>query len=164
MPVVAIVVLLALAAQAPASNAAFKAPTKSCAKLKGSAQKQCKRQNKANRTLFSAISGYRFAGRLSNGVGIDATFCKSGKWLTVVTFSSGEAREFKGSKWQLRDADINPQRPSWLAAEARGPSNNIYTRVYLQRRGAKWHFFRGNWMANAGAEISRTPADPQVCT
>lgn len=138
-------------AAAPSASAAAKFGPKleRCGKVKGKAAKRaCKKRNTTTRKVFNTIKNSRFTGTLFNGAALDATFCANGKWAIDVTHSWGETSSFSGPRWKLTEVELNRRL---LAATATGPSNNVYTRVGLQRRSGKWVFSDGNPALDAPA-------------
>ncbi len=150
--ILAFLATAALATAAPASAAPkFDPKIKKCGKIKKAAKKKdCKRKNAATKQAFKEIKDSRFAGPLGgSGVSIDAVFCANGKWWVEAATTAG-TNEFSGSRWILSEAFMTAKKKK-LALMATGPSNNIFTRVGLQRRGKNWVFSDGNWNLAAPA-------------
>lgn len=142
---------------ATGSAAPFGPPVKDCSKLKKAAKKACVTKNAGVRALFGQIKNARFTGTHGGGTSIDALFCASGRWSIVVTIPGMEPTTYTGPRWKLSEYFVAPNR-RYMSATVEGSRKNIYTQVPLQRRGTRWHLWRGNSTLSAPVAIRTSAA------
>ncbi len=145
---------------APSGAAAKFGPTlEQCGKVKKKAAKRaCKKRNADTRKVFAQIRDSRFTGTLFDGVTIDATFCANGRWAVTAGVPGGPV-EFSGPRWKLSGVFVTTRGKGLLAGTATGPSDNVFTRVHVQRRGKAWFFSDGNPSLAAPAATKAPAAD-----
>lgn len=149
LPLLQSIALAGAAASGSATaSAAFGPPQSSCKGLNGKAKMTCQRSNQTARMVFDVVKDSRIVGRHPDGATVDATFCANGKWKIDVVGPGGPL-SFGGRRWVLTDTSRRSPKSSWISALATGPSDNIFTRIGLQRRGTAWVFTTSRWTTAA---------------
>lgn len=147
--------LLGLVATPAAQAAPFKPELKKCRLVKKlEAKRACQKHNRATRKVFNQIKNSRFVGSFSKGVPINAVYCANGKWVIWVRPDTEELR-FSGHGWTIQQPHVGR---SMISAIITGPSNSIYTRIALQRRGPQqWHLI-SDLEPSKASKVTRTSA------